>query len=92
LFLPASHTISVSVHFGSCIRWTYSTSCCAVRVWEENRACECFDIRRRAEYLHLRDMKWQNNHSKETHKSVRFTEYIRMIMNNPHYHCYTKLS
>lgn len=51
-----------------------------------------FDMRHRAQYLHLTDMKWQNSHSKGTHKSVRFTEYIRMIMNNAHYDCYTKLS
>lgn len=58
----------------------------------ENRACECCNIWHRAEYLHLRDMKWQNSHSNETHKSVCFTEYIRTIMNNTHYDCYNKLS
>jgi len=59
---------------------------------DRRTACDCFDMRHRAEYLHVRDMKWQNSHSKEIHKSVHFTEYIKMIKNNAHYDCHTKLS
>jgi len=68
----------------------YFLSCCMGVRGEQS--LWMFDMRHTAEYLHLRDMKWHNSHSKGTHKSVRFTEYIRMMMNYAHYDCYTKLS